>query len=455
MVFTMPIHYSEQYWSRCWAPKRGLESQLKGAILGAGLGRRLDPLTAYQLPKPLFPLGGKVPIAEIWVRRLIGSGITDMSMNLCVMAEAIKHHFGAGDKFGINLTFVEEEIPSGTLGGVCKMALGSGTKLVASDMSLPAIPEFRGSTIIVPSGDIVANFGVELLEEMYGFHRKSGAAMTMVLTEVESARKKDFGTVILANPDKNPGPLSQSGRICDFREKDPNSPSCLSNASIYMIEVDLLRTVDHYRTEAKVGLDEPFYDFGKHLFPAVLGKLPYVQLPKGYVLWGLKFEGSWFDVGNKRDYLRVNRAVLDDEISLPLTYERLPWGYLGTNVEIDFSAVEIHSPVVIGNNCIIEPGTVLGPYAVIGDGWHVERRSVITNSVLWERYPYYAEGKHKITATHRRLVDRHEIRGVRIEESIIAGGCLEQDTIGQTVDIREDGHMAVLPIDYMPAEPRA
>jgi len=419
------------------------------------LGRRLDPLTTHQLPKPLFPLGGKVPIAEIWIRGLIGSGIMNVSMNLCVLAESIKQHFGAGEKFGIDLTFVEEEVPSGTLGGVCKMVLGRDTKMMASDSEPPSIPPFAGSTVIVPSGDIVANFGPELLEEMYSIHRRSGAAFTMILTEVDSARRKDFGTAILENSERRAGPLSQSGRICDFREKDPHSPSCLSNASIYMVETDLLRVVDSYRTEAKLGLEGPFYDFGKHLFPAMLGKLPHIRLPRDFALWGIQFDGAWFDVGNKRDYLRVNRAVLDGQISIPLTYERLPWGYLGTNVEIDFSAVEIRSPVIIGNKCTIEPGAVLGPYAIIGDGWEIETGSVITNSVLWERYPYYAEGKHQISARRRKLVDRHEVRGVRIDESIVAGGCVEQDTIGKTVDVREDGHTAVMEIDYVPTEARA
>src|SRR5579871_6819274 len=89
----MPIHYSASYWNECWAVRQSLDSQIKGGILGAGLGRRLDPLTAYHLPKPMFPLGGKLPIAEIWVRRFIRSGITDVSMNLCVLSESIKRHF--------------------------------------------------------------------------------------------------------------------------------------------------------------------------------------------------------------------------------------------------------------------------------------------------------------------------------------------------------------------------
>src|SRR6478672_5996429 len=130
-----------------WAEKRGLASQLKCAILAAGLGKRLEPLTARHLPKPLFPLGGKTPLAEIWVRRMVEAGITDISMNLCVLAETIERHFGDGSRFGANISYVKEQAPSGTLGGVCKQALGSEAKTFDNDPPLTMLP-FRGKTLI-------------------------------------------------------------------------------------------------------------------------------------------------------------------------------------------------------------------------------------------------------------------------------------------------------------------
>jgi len=452
----MPIRYPQKYWNSCWASSQNMGGQIKGGILGAGLGRRLDPLTAYHLPKPLFPLGGKVPISEIWLRRFIDSGVTDVSLNLCVLAEAMKRQFGTGAKFGIDLSYIEENVPTGTLGGVCKMALGQEAKSLPSDLARPRRAPFSGSTMIVPSGDIVSNFDSDLLQEMYDIHRKAGAALTMVLTEIPMSRRKDFGTVLLDRPESRAGEISLAGRVVDFREKDPDSPSCLNNGSIYMIDMELLRVIDGFRTEAEAGIEDPFYDFGKHVFPALLGRLPHVKLPKDFILWGARYDGPWFDVGNKRDYLRVNEQVLDDVIKIPLTYERLPWGYLGSNVSINFSAVEIHAPVVIGNDCVIESGAVLGPHAVIGDGWVVESGAKISNSVLWERYPYYRNGKDKVSAIDRRIVDRHEIRRkTQVHESIIAGGCIQTDIIEKTVDVRDDGEMVVLPIDYLPDEVRA
>ncbi|MEM7587397.1 MAG: NDP-sugar synthase [Acidobacteriota bacterium] len=425
--------------------RRGHESggaSLGGAILAAGLGSRMEPLTTHHLPKPIFPLGGKVPMAELWVRRFVDSGISDLSMNLCVLSEAIKRHFGDGRRFGANISYVEEQTPSGTLGGVCKQVLGGAGS--------------RSGTMIVPSGDIVTNFGSALLEEMYDIHRRVGAAFSMVLVPVPWERRKDFGTVVLDAPEQRPGEISQSGRITEFREKDPDSPSNLNNASIYMIETELLAALDPLRTPASAtGVTDPFYDFGKHVFPAMLGRLPYVDLPKDYLLWGVQYDGAWFDVGQKRDYLRVNERVLDDKIDIRLPFDRLPWGYLGTGVEIDFSKVEIEPPVVIGNHCVVEDGARLGPYAVIGDGWTIERGAHVERSVLWQTTSYF-DGDRELTVDERRAVDPHRVAaGVRVNESIVVGGLIDRDVSEQTVDVTEDGSIDVQPIDSVPQGPRA
>jgi mannose-1-phosphate guanylyltransferase / phosphomannomutase len=452
----VPVEFSPSYWQQRWAHRRGVHRDLRCAVLAAGLGKRMDPLTARHLPKPLFPLGAKIPMAEVWVRRVVDSGISDISMNLCVLAETIRRHFRDGSKFGARVHYVDEEVPSGTLGGACKQALGREAKRTTSEERLPDLPAFTGSTVIVPSGDIVSNFGAALLEEAYDLHKRAGAALTMVLVPVAWERRKDYGTVILRDPESRPGPLSRSGPVAEFREKDPDSPSNLNNASIYLIETELLRALDPLRTAADPTLPESFYDFGKQVFPAMLGHLPRVKLPRDYLLWGIQYDGAWFDVGQKRDYLRVNEYLLDGQLHIGLPYEELPWGYLGTNVAIDFSRVTIHPPVIIGNHCVVEPGAVLGPYAVIGDGWVIEDGVQIRNSVLWERYSFFTDDGSEISAADRTLIDRHEIRrGVTIEESIVAGGAIQEDVREQTVDVLEDGRLGILPIDYVPAGRRA
>lgn len=450
----MPIQFDDAYWQGCWAPRRGLQSDIRCALLAAGLGRRLEPLTARYLPKPMFPLGGKVPLVETWVRKMVAAGITDISMNLCVLKHTIKGYFGDGGKFGTSISYVEEETPSGTLGGVCKQVLGRQAKRLPGDAPLTA-PPFTGSTIIAPSGDIVTNFEPELLEEMYDIHKRVGAALTMALVPVPMERRKDFGTAVLERPESRGGMLSRSGRIVDFREKQADSPSNLNNASIYMIDAGLLKELDGLRTEARLDVAEPMYDFGKHVFPAMLGKLAYARLSRSHLLWGVQYDGQWCDVGQKRDYLAINQQLLDGQLALAPPYERLPWGYLGTSVTIDFAQVTIIPPVVIGNQCVIEAGATLGPYAVIGDGWTIGRRAQVRTSVLWEPYAAHREGR-AAPAGQRRILDTHEVcAGVTVEESIVAGGKIHRDIRQSTVEVLDDGSIAQSPLDAQPGGPRA
>jgi mannose-1-phosphate guanylyltransferase/phosphomannomutase len=450
----MPIDL-ENYLSKSWTHKTGANGKLKVAILAAGLGTRMDPLTVHHIPKPMFPLGGSTPMLELWVRKAVDAGITQISMNLSVLKDTIKSYFRDGARFGASIEYIEEGIPSGTLGGICKQTLGKNVKRVSQNEEVANIAEFSGTTVIVPSGDIVTNFSTAMLEEMYEIHRKKGAALSMLLTPVPLKRRAEFGTVVLESPETSPGFITKSGRIVNFFEKDPNSPSNLNNASVYIIEKDLLKILDPLRTEAKMGIEGAFYDFGKHVFPAMLGKIDYVSLPKDCVLWGLEYDGLWFDVGRKADYLTVNKSVLDEAIPIDIPYERFPWGYLGTNVAIDFSKVKIIPPVIIGNDCVIERDAEIGPYAIIGDGWTIERKARIRNSVLWKRYSFTNDKGITIPASERKIVDRHEVRkGVTIDESIVVGGTIEKNLFRKTVDVLESGEIKVLPINWVPKVPR-
>lgn len=419
-----------------------LGDQCSAAILAAGLGRRLEPLTVHHLPKPMFPLGGRTPIVEGWVRTLVTAGITDVSMNLCVLPETLRRHFGDGTALGANLGYVEEEVPSGTLGGACRQAFDGAGR--------------RGSTLIVPSGDIVTNFGSAEVDEMYELHKRSGAACSMILVPVPWERRRDYGTVLLESPESRPGSLSKAGPIEAFYEKDPDSPSNLNNASIYMLEMDLLAELDRLRTPADLGLDRPFYDFGKHVFPAMLGLLRGLSLSREYPLWGIEYDGAWFDVGQKRDYLRVNEEALAGRLTVAMPYEVQDWGYLGEDSELDAGRVHIEPPVVVGDGCVIEPGARLGPYAVIGDGWRVANGATIRHSVLWPRYPFFGPSGREIPIADRLGLDAHRVGpGVVVEESIVAGGDLTTDARESTVEVLADGRNSLRPIDWVPDQPRA
>ncbi len=112
--------------------------------------------------------------------------------------------------------------------------------------------------------------------------------------------------------------------------------------------------------------------------------------------------------------------------------------------------------MIIGNNCIIAPDSTLGPYAVIGDDWTIERKASVSNSVLWKRYSYFPRDGDEIPVIERKVDDMHQVRrGIDIKESIIVGGTIESDLHEKTVDVLEDGRTEILPIDWTPHGPRA
>ncbi|MBD3419157.1 MAG: hypothetical protein GF398_03465 [Chitinivibrionales bacterium] len=417
---------------------------IKAVMLCAGLGKRMLPLTTHHLPKPMFPLGGGVPMAEIWVKKLVAAGIADITMNLSVLSESIQGYFGNGQSLGADISYVREEEPSGTFGGACKMALGREAKDLTSNDTIYNIEPFTGDTVIIASGDIVTNFASHHLEQLHEIHKREGAAFTLVLSPVPWEERGEFGTVQLSDTRSRSDELSQVGRVRKFIEKDPASPSNLNNASIYLMDAGLLRMLDTFRTPARLDIEEPFYDFGKHVFPALLQRLDYINLPGDFPVIGVEYDGLWYDVGRKKDYLDVNRDVLDKKVNVDIPYNRHDWGYLGSPVSIDFDSVTIVPPVVIGNGCTIEAGATIGPHAVIGDGWHIASNAKVSNSVLWGRGDFYLDSGKIIPAEERKSVDPHAIRhSASVENCIVAGGSVEGIHLEETIDVLEDGSVDV------------
>jgi mannose-1-phosphate guanylyltransferase len=88
-------------------------------ILAGGLGKRLRPLTSDR-PKPMIQINN-TPIIELQVKWLKKFGISDIIILVGHLKEKIKHHLADGKKFGVNISYIEENEPLGT-GGALKNA---------------------------------------------------------------------------------------------------------------------------------------------------------------------------------------------------------------------------------------------------------------------------------------------------------------------------------------------
>jgi len=101
----MPIEMSPEYLGS--RPLANRQKDLAVCILAAGVARRLEPISAV-IAKPAFPLGGRIPIAELWVRKFVEAGIPAIAMNLHRVPESIRSYFGNGNRFLADITYVYE-----------------------------------------------------------------------------------------------------------------------------------------------------------------------------------------------------------------------------------------------------------------------------------------------------------------------------------------------------------
>ena len=152
---------------------------MKTVILAGGLGKRLRPLTSDR-PKPMIQINN-TPIIELQVNWLKKCGITDIIVLVGHLKEKIKHHLGDGQKFGVNISYIEENVPLGT-GGALKNAkehimqngnTDSGFFVINGDiitnldpftisnkgsMTLALVPLKSTFGIVETNGDLVSKF---------------------------------------------------------------------------------------------------------------------------------------------------------------------------------------------------------------------------------------------------------------------------------------------------------
>src|SRR5690606_32783514 len=85
-------------------------------LMAGGVGKRLRPLTDH-MPKPLLKVGDK-PIIEYNIDRLINVGIKRITLSVNYLAEQLEAYFGDGSPKGIQIDYVREEKPLGTIGSI-------------------------------------------------------------------------------------------------------------------------------------------------------------------------------------------------------------------------------------------------------------------------------------------------------------------------------------------------
>src|SRR3989338_1505826 len=220
----------------------------KAVILVGGKGTRLRPLT-LNTPKCMMNVQGRT-IAEHLFDLLKKYGTRDVILSTGYMKEKIKEHYGDGSRFGVNITYVEEDEPLGTAGPL---------KLAKKHLN---------DSFIVTNGDELKNINIP---RMFRLHKRKNALATIALTTVMDPA--NYGVARLSG-----------SRILEFVEKPKadEAPSNLINAGFYLLEPEVIDMIP-----------DGFSMLEKAVFP---------KLAKQGRLRGFPFEGQWFDIGNMERY---------------------------------------------------------------------------------------------------------------------------------------------------------
>ncbi len=112
---------------------------MKAMILAAGLGTRMQPLTA-DTPKPLLKVGGR-SLIEYHILNLAAAGVTDIVINHFYLGAKIEQALGNGEAYGVRIVYSPESERMETAGGIIR-----------------ALPLLGDDPFIVVSGDIWTEF---------------------------------------------------------------------------------------------------------------------------------------------------------------------------------------------------------------------------------------------------------------------------------------------------------
>jgi len=217
-------------------------------VLAGGRGTRMRPFT-YEMPKPMIPVQGR-PLIQHIVELLRKHEVSEIIFSVGYMGDKIKEYFGNGSRFGVNITYVEEDKELGTAGPLALMK------------------DKLSETFLMFNGDILADID---LKDFVSFHEEKKGIATIALTAVSDPSR--FGVARL-----------RGDNILEFREKPPagKEASNLINAGVYVLEPEVLK----YIPKGKAMME-------RDVFP---------KLAKKGKLIGYHFDGQWFDTGTPESY---------------------------------------------------------------------------------------------------------------------------------------------------------
>ncbi len=308
----------------------------KGLILSGGKGTRLRPLT-YTSAKQLVPVANK-PVLFYGIEALAEAGITEIGIVVGDTAAEIRQAVGDGSRWGVRVTYIEQDAPRGLAHAV-----------LISEAFLGRAP------FVMYLGDNLLNKGIAPF--VREFERERPAAQ-ILLARVPDPQM--FGVAEL-----------EDGRVVRLVEKPTAPKSDLALVGVYLFGPDIFDAVKRIKPSFRDELE--ITDAIQDLIDRGLEVRPHIV------------DGWWKDTGKLEDMLEANRLILDTLVRR-IDGQVDDASRIEGKVVVEAGAVVEHSvirgPVIIGAGARIVHAYV-GPFTAIMNDVEI-RGSEVEHSIILE-----------------------------------------------------------------------
>ncbi len=309
---------------------------MKGLILSGGKGSRLYPLT-YTNAKQLIPVANK-PVLFRVIETIRDAGITDIGIVVGGTAAKIKEAVGRGGRWGVNITYIQQDQPLG---------LAHAVKVSR---------DFLGDDrFVMFLGDNVIQGGISPLIAQFA---ESQWNSQIVLTRIE--HPEEYGVA----------ELGDDGQIIRLVEKPKDPPSDLALVGIYMFDKHVFEAVNGIRPSRRGELE-------------ITDAIQWL-VENGYAVHPYIHRGWWIDTGQPGDMLEANDLILE-EIEYAIEGFADRDSQIGRRVTLQRGCEVINSvvrgPTIIGENARIV-NSYIGPYTSIAHDVLVENSEIEHSMVL-------------------------------------------------------------------------
>ena len=178
-------------------------------IMAGGRGERLRPLTD-SCPKPMLLVQSK-PVLEVILERCIESGFNTFYISVNYLKERIIDYFEDGSKWGVNIRYIEEEEPLGTIG------------------SLNLIPQKPTLPFLVINGDVLTRVNYK---DILNYHKQHSADATICVRQHEIT--VPYGVVKF-----------DGTKVSQIQEKPLHTEYV--NAGVYVLNPDMIDLISSHR----------------------------------------------------------------------------------------------------------------------------------------------------------------------------------------------------------------